>query len=385
MAKSATPVVKSVAGQPSWVIGSTTTQACITRVGGHLGPVTFTLAGKKIAPLSVAPWATEKLPKSAPNLMRVLRGDFFCMPFGGNARAYRGEVYPAHGETAHNAWTLENYLRTEGGTSIHLSLKTKIRKAQVDKIVTLRDGHTAVYQEHAIWGMKGKMSMGHHAMLKFPDRPGSGLVATSRMLFGQVYPAAFELPENGGYQSLVPGAEFDTLEKVPTVFGGTADLSRYPARRGFEDIVLMGSDPKLPFAWTAVTFPKERFVWFALKDPRILPCALFWISNGGRHYAPWSSRHVNVMGLEEICSYFHAGLAESAEPNGLNERGIGTTHTLDPQTPFHVPYIMAVAKIPAGFDHVADIEQTEEGVVLSSRSGKQARTGLDLSFLAPEA
>jgi hypothetical protein len=42
------------------------------------------------------------------------------------------------------------------------------------------------------------------------------------------------------------------------------------------------------FAWTAVIFPEQRYVWFALKNPRLLR------SNGGRHYAPWHGRHVSV-------------------------------------------------------------------------------------------
>ena len=89
------------------------------------------------------------------------------------------------------------------------------------------------------------------------------------------------------------------------------------ARDGYEDIVLMASDPKLPFAWTALTVPEHNYVWFALKDPRVLPSTLFWISNGGRHYAPWNGRHRRAIGLEEVVSNFHSGLAESAKPNAL--------------------------------------------------------------------
>ena len=72
------------------------------------------------------------------------------------------------------------------------------------------------------------------------------------------------------------------------------------------------SDAALPLAWTAVAFPRERFVWFALKDPKVLGGTVLWMSNRGRHYPPWSSRHLNVMGLEEVTANFHLGLAASA-------------------------------------------------------------------------
>ena len=64
--------------------------AFVTRIGGHLGPVTFDRRGRKIMPLSVAPWAAERLDLATPPIIRALRGDFFCMPFGGNATPFRG-------------------------------------------------------------------------------------------------------------------------------------------------------------------------------------------------------------------------------------------------------------------------------------------------------
>src|SRR5436190_8819183 len=119
---------------------------------------------------------------------------------------------------------------------------------------------------------------------------------------------------------------------------------------------MLASDRVPPFAWTAVTFNRQRFVWFALKDPRVLRSTILWISNGGRHYAPWSSRHVNVLGLEEVTANFHYGLAESVADNPLRRRGHETFVQLDPRRPLVVNYVMAVADIPAGFDAVAHIE-----------------------------
>jgi hypothetical protein len=312
----------------------------------------------------------------------VLRGDFFCLPFGGNATPFRGERHPVHGETANSRWQLESADRGQ----LHLSLKTKVRAGRVDKYISLRRGHTAIYQRHVISGMRGPMNFGHHAMLKFPEQPGSGRISTSRFVAGEVVPLRLEDPAAGGYSCLRVGGTFSSLAKVPLDNGGWTDLSIYPARRGFEDIVLVAGDDRRSFAWTAVTFPAQGYVWFALKDPRVLRQTVFWLSNGGRHYAPWNGRHINVLGLEEVTSYFHYGLAESAKKNPLSARGHPTCHVLDPKKPLEVNYIMAVAAIPKKFDRVAAIlpAPDRQSVQLIARSGSKVSVPIDLAYLGVE-
>ncbi len=377
--------LRTLHGQPSWSLQSSHVHAHLTLLGGHLAPVEFRLGRRTVAPFSVAPWAEEKLAPGTPALLAALRGDFFCAPFGGNGTPWRGEQHPPHGETANANWTLAASEKYAGRVTLHASLDLAVRRGYVGKHVTLVDGHTAVYQRHVIAGARGPMSVGHHAMLKFPDAEGSGVVSTSRFVRAQVFPEAFERPENRGYQALRPGATFRSLERVPLLAGGTTDLSRYPARRGFEDLVMLTADATLPFAWNAVTFPGERYAWFALRDPRVLRHTILWISNGGRHYAPWNGRHTSVMGIEDITGYFHHGLAESAKPNPLNRRGIPTTLMLDPKKPTEVRYIFGVAAIPAGFDRVADIRAAKGGIELFAANGKRARSKLDVGFLADSA
>jgi len=370
-------------GQPSWRLASPQVEAFVTEMGGHLGPVTFDRKGRQLQPYSVAPWAEERLDPSLPPIIKALRGDFFCLPFGGNATPFGKEKHPVHGETANARWHFRSLETKAGRTCLHLSLTTKVRPGRVDKEIWLVDGQDTVYSQHVVSGMSGPMNLGHHAMLKFPDAPGSGWVSTSRFVYGQVFPQAFELPENRGYSWLKSGAEFESLAKVPTITGETTDLTRYPARRGFEDLVMLVNDAEVPFAWTAVSFPKERYVWFALKDPRVLRETVFWLSNGGRHYPPWNSRHVNVMGLEEVTSCFHFGLAESARKNPIAQKGFPTCLTLNARKPLVVAYIMGVAGIPAGFDRVASIRAVpgERTILLKSANGKQAEAAVDLDFL----
>lgn len=365
---------RRVFGEFSWSIRSDKVNAWLTQQGGHLGPVEFRLGRRTVSPFHVAPWWNERVPATTPVILRVLRGDFFCAPFGGNTEPYRGERHPLHGETANGRWQLVAW----EGHRIHARLRTRVRKGQVDKFIELREGQTAVYQRHRLSGMSGPMPVGHHPMLRFAS---TGRITTSRFVYGQVYPVPFENPEQGGYSALKVGAEFSSLEQVPLATGGVTDLSRYPARRGFDDLVLVVADDSGPVAWTAVTFPQERFVWFALKDPRVLRETIFWISNGGRHQPLWEGRHVNVMGLEDVTSYFAFGLAESARPNPLSARGYATCLHLRRHRPTEIRYIMAVAEIPRGFEAVTNIRPVSGGVEVESDRGQRVSVPVDWEFL----
>ncbi len=377
--------MKIIFGQPSYVLSNQQVSAAVTQTGGHLAPVSFRVAGKTISPLAISPWWNEKSPAGTLPLIRVLRGDFFCLPFGGNAMPYRGEQHPGHGETANAHWRFESLSHTGTDTTLHLSLRTRIRAGRVDKRITLRAGQTALYQEHIISGMTGPMNPGHHATLQFPDRPGAGRVSTSACVHRQVYIEPVGVPEQQAYSLLKPGAVFRNLRAVPTNTGTTADLSQYPARRGFEDIAILVADPKLKFAWSAVAFPEEGYVWFTLRDPRVLPATLLWMSNGGRYSAPWNGRHKNVMGVEDVTGFFHTGLAGSAKSNALSKRGITTCHKLRLDQPFAVRYIMAVVAIPRRFERVKNINITPDKVTLVGERGVKVSTSLDSEFVRQTA
>lgn len=368
--------------QPSWRLATRQVEGYVTRLGGHLGPVTFRLTNRQVQPFAVAPWHAEKLP-SVPPILQVLRGDFFCLPFGNNTRPYAREKHPPHGETANAKW---NCIKAKTYHT-HLQLRTHARPGTVDKHVLLRPGETVVYQQHVVRGMSGPMNVGHHATLRLPDHDRSGLVACSGFAWGQVAPLPFESPAEGGYSSLRTGARFDSLQRVPAANGAWHDLSSYPARRGYEDLVMLVGRARGILAWTAVTVPQERYIWISLKDPRVLTNTVLWHSNGGRHYPPWNGRHVNVLGLEEVTSYFHYGLAESAARNPVTDRGGVTCLRLDPDRPLVVNYIMAVAAVPHGFDRVRSIVPTLDrlGVRISCERGTAIELPLDVSFLQAAA
>jgi hypothetical protein len=110
------PSLQVVHGQPSWRFASKEVEAWVTERGGHLGPVTFQCGSHRVQPYSIAPWAEEKVDPALPSILKVLRGDFFCMPFGANTRSFHHEEHPAHGETANARWTFESLEVREGRT-----------------------------------------------------------------------------------------------------------------------------------------------------------------------------------------------------------------------------------------------------------------------------
>src|SRR4051812_25563437 len=105
--RSRKPATKKVLGQASWRIANEKVEAYVTEIGGQVAPVKFKLGRRTVEPFSVAPWATEKLDPKLPNIIKALRGDFFCLPFGGNSTPFERERHPVHGETANATWKFQ--------------------------------------------------------------------------------------------------------------------------------------------------------------------------------------------------------------------------------------------------------------------------------------
>ena len=365
-----------VFNQLSHGIASDRVKAWITEAGGHMAPVVFSLASGPVEPFSVAPWSDEF--HDIPTILQVLRGDFFCLPFGGNEKPYGSETYPIHGETANRNWTLVNH----GLDFLEMRMETKIRPGVVDKRVWVKPGQTAIYQRHTISDMCGPMCFGQHAMVKFKSK---GQVSVSPFGFGQVFPDQFENPILGGYSSLQPGAHFDQLDKVPANDGTTADLSVYPVREGFEDLAMVYAQRGSEFAWSAVVFPDEQYIWFSLKDPRVLSGTILWHSNGGRHYAPWSGRHRQVLGIEEVTSYMHYGLEGSVKANEASMAGYRTYFDLEENSSLVVNSIIGVVGCGFGAGKVEDISIIEGGIVIRMTNGERITVQIDIFELYVKA
>lgn len=371
-------------GQLSWSIQSDIVSTHLTCAGGHLGPASFHFGSRTIEPFSIAPWAEEVQDGELPTILSALRGDFFCCPFGiDREEPYRGEATPPHGESCNADWQLVDISETKETVCLTASLETQFRPGRIVKEILLHNGHTAIYQRHKLEGLEGPLTLGHHPMLRFPEQEGCGLISTSGFKVGQVFPEDLGNPAEGSYSALKPGAQFHTLEKVALANGGETDLSCFPARRGYDDIVQLLTSPTQPFAWTAVSFPREGYAWFSLKNPELLNSTLLWMSNGGRYPQPWNGRHRPVLGLEEIVGFYDYSVASSikAAIPGFEDHSMTVLKRRD--VPMEVPFIMAVTTIPSDFGRIETITAVDGGVNLASSNGQVVYVPLDITFLIP--
>jgi hypothetical protein len=375
------PVSKNIGSRESWIIENDQVELALTKGGGHMAPVTFYKHTKNpIQPYFINPWHDEDIKISIP-VLGPLRGDFFCMPFGEDNR-YRDEDHTVHGEPAAGTWDLEGVERSGRISSLELLMQTSIRRGKVTKRIALHEGHNAVYLEHTLSGYSGKMNFGHHATLS-ADYPEDAMkISVSPFEFGMVAPADELLHSDGEYYSLLKGSRFKKLEKVPTVWKKPAfeNCSLYPRREGFDDIIALMRKDSGHTAWQAVSLTSEGYIWYALKDPSVLPSTVFWMENRGRHGKPWRGR-TRCIGIEDTLGFFAGGLKPAAQKNQLNEEGIETSRTLSKRKPTVIRYIQGVVRAPKSFHFVKKVLFTEEGLVFISDGGKEVKAKVDHNFL----
>lgn len=377
---------QTIHSQPSFTFSSGQVEVAVTRAGGHMAPVVFYRdSDHPVQPYYISPWQDEPASEMPVPVLVPLRGDFFCMPFGGNAEEVQGEKHPPHGETAGSPWNFVGTSTSGDVTTMTLMLKTAVRKGSVTKQLSLVEGHNAVYSLHVIKGFSGRTPLGHHATLAMPDELGSVRIATSPIEFGMTHPGLFSNPVSGEYQALQPGARWTDLSHVPMAWKDLpdADLSRMPGRYGYADLIQLFpkmSEKQDQPAWVTATFVDSGFLWFSLKDPRVLRSTVFWMENHGRHGHPWNGRN-NCLGLEDVTACFDFGLSASVSDNLLTRQGIVTAVELSENAPMSVNYIQGVIRIPAGFDVVKEAVFTPGSVTFVSAAGMKVTAPVRHEFL----
>ena len=380
------PALRSFHAQPCFVLSNKEVEVAVTQLGGHMAPVTFFRdSSQPVQPYHVTPWQEEP-PSAMPAPVLVpLRGDFFCLPFGGNSDALDGEKHPPHGEVVGSPWAYVGTKSAGDVTTLSLSFTPTVRKGRITKDLSLVSGHNVLYSSHTVEGFAGRTPLGHHATLAMPEKEGAVRIATSPFSFGMTCPGVFSDPRQREYQALLPGAKWNDLSKVPSAWKDApdADLTRMPARQGFADLVQINSQPWEKTGgpgWTAATYADAGYVWFSLRDQAVLRSTVFWMENRGRHGHPWNGRN-NCLGLEDVTAHFADGLAPSARDNVLTREGVPTTLELTAATPTVVHYIQGVVRIPQGFENVQSLEFSPGAVTFLSTTGKRVTTPVRHEFL----
>jgi len=375
------PIVKTIANQRSWIMRSRDVELAVTQTGGHMAPVTFYRQSRRpVQPYYINPWHGEGMKITEPVLV-PLRGDFFCLPFGAPGRC-RGKEYQTHGEPAGAKWKLLELSKDGPTTAMTLSIKTKAPAGKVTKRLQLLDGETVVYVQHVLEGFSGAFPCGHHATLAVPEKPGSVQIALSPFRWAMTNPTQVGDPAAREYQSLAINKRFKDLEHAPLIWRDppTGDYTSFPVRKGFTDLLACFNKPGSGPAWTTATVGKEGYLWFSLKDPRVLPTTMLWLADGGRHGEPWNGRN-RCLGLEEICSFFAEGLGLSTRPNVLSKAGIPTAIKLSPRKTTTINYIEGVIKVPRGFKKVKQVLLSGGRATFISTTGKKVAAAVQHEFL----
>jgi hypothetical protein len=342
--------------------------------GGHFDRVVFRSNGREISPLHRAPWRDEALPADTPVALRNLAGDFFCAPFC----AADLDGSPFHGWTSSGRWIAAGEVKDASGrATITFRLENPVMGASVTKEITLHPGHPVIYQRHIFAGGDGALPVGHHVMVR---SSGGLMLSFSPKAFGITPEAPQEPDPTRGRFVLAYPQRFTDLAQARRADGAPVDLTRHPIDPQAEDVVFLVDEPGRDFAWSAALCRSEGFLFFAIKNPKILTGTMLWMSNGGRFYEPWSSRHKGCLGIEELCSYGAEGHRASIATNPVSAAGYKTALELKPKGTVTIPYAFGTVPIGPEWSRLADILRRPGGLRLRDVSGATAEVPFDWDF-----
>lgn len=321
----------------------------VDSLGGMLGPTLFILSdGRQVAPFQVAPWANEALDDDVPNVLRRLRGEWACVPFGGDAdRPPRGG-WPGstaegtvdrlpHGYGSNHHWTFGE--ASPAGISLSIDypethpIRSLERRVMPDPKAAALDFELAVNVRSNC-----TLPFGLHPTFRLPGTPGAMRIEVGDEISGATYP-----------HDVDTSSIFET-EQVATPWhdvqlrnGSSLDVSAIPLRQNTEDLLQLLDMPGHAALWNTAEGYRARLIWN--KDH--CPSALLWFSNRGRSFAPWNGRHL-ALGLEPICSAFDLGPQIGASDNPINQRGIATARRFTAGERFVTRYRVEVEAAPRG-------------------------------------
>lgn len=323
-------------------------RAELQRLGAMLAPVTFSLPGHAdFQPMQVAPWADEPGADALPGILRRLRGDWPCVPFGTTERPANlpGDWTPrepgdawGHGHAANHDWAWADH---PTGTPEAPALTLTIEPPGPGPVARLTRQVQAVPDAPAL---DCTLTIEARAPAVLPV----ALHPTFRLDTGRVrlhlhpqavhaYPVAAE----PGRSRLRPGARFETLAAAPLGDGGHLDLTRYPLPSDTEELLQCEAPDgpvrldHLDLGWS-VTLDWDR---------TLLPDLMCWVSHRGRRHAPWNGRHL-ALGLEPVHGPFDLGRVADPPPGHplARRRGLALT----PGVPLVIRSRLSAAPLPAG-------------------------------------
>lgn len=311
-----------------------------------LRDLTVTAGGRRVQPLAQAAWGPQD-PEVAglPGHLRMLGGDFVCLPFGSAAvpsdapkdwrRVGTPVPVPPHGITADASWCLTTDTAEEGATAVTATLVTPPEHdvARIVRRARPVPGHARIEFDLELTARRPhRTSLGLHPILALPP-VGSPGGARLDVVFswGCVWPG--RLHENG---RPAPAARFTSLDAVPAATGGTVDLTPLPPPHPTEEVVqLVGA--RSPFRLHHADGTVVVVEW----DDTLFDSLLLWLSDRGLPEAPWRGAY-RGLGVEPVVSAFDFSATTSASDNPLSRDGAHTALALSPAAPLRTTHAIEV-------------------------------------------
>lgn len=310
-------------------------RAELQRLGAMLGPVVFSAPGHAdFSPLQVAPWANEPQAQALPGILRRLRGEWPCVPFGRTDRpADLSAAWPAqdpgdafgHGYGSNHDWAWS-------ASADPLALALAIDYTHGNDVKRLTRTVRALPDAPALEMVLAievrracRLPLALHPTLRLDAGPVVLQLAHAGP--GLTYPAVAE----PGVSRLAVDRRFDRLEAVPLAAGGTVDLSRYPLAIDTEELLQLQHMAGPVTAHYLDARWSLQLDW----DRTLLPDLMLWVSHRGRRQPPWNGRHW-ALGLEPVNGPFDLGRVATA-PAGHALAGCRGV-TLQPGAALHLRY-----------------------------------------------
>lgn len=328
------------------------------REGGMIDSLVITTGGGELRPLHRAPWldSGETLPDHVSPVEQRLAGDFFCAPFGRTS-----PDLPIHGWAANGTWKRTDQTgEASGKVTASYRLHQTVEGAQLAKHITLCADHPIVYQSHVFEGGSGTIPIAHHAMVHVP---GGARLSFSPKATGRTPASAPETDPARGRSILEYPQVFQTLKATRRADGSSVDAGFYPFAESHEDIVVLSEQPGVELGWSAALARRDGFLFFAVKDARRLPQTVLWMSNGGRDYSPWNSRHKAVVGIEEAAVGFHLAGVEGGTSDPITGLSLGAGKTTA------IRYAFGAIPVPDHWTEVGDIKVASGSITLTDVGG----------------
>lgn len=354
-------------GQPVYKLEAHGIRITVTIQNACVMPYYQVSDDKEICPYWLAPWWNDKLYDDGSTISSTLRGNFFCM------EPEEGSKYE-HGLCANSPWDLQHVEVREDSSEMVLQFQDPEAGGFIEKTLSIYAGDSAIYETDKMYGFEGRYSYNTHPCLKVPKACFAGQIKGT--FHSAVTAADIFSSETGAYRRLGISQQIEDMSCVTTIYGEKTDLTRHPQYKGTIDLLLSRTDAENRIGYEVFINPEGGYCYYQLKDTSVLPYTMFWMFNGGRHFAPWNGTVDGCLGVEEMSGpvcIFDRDFPKVSQSHGIQ---------MEKDKPVAVKQIYGAVELPEHFTSIEKLTLEKEGLRVCSDTGIELLIPIRLSYFA---